>query len=77
MLLMGTGGFIGSHLAEELVTCSASERGFLRYNSRGEEINFGYSASKIRREAEMVYGALTHPREQPPTKISQTGYQFY
>src|SRR5439155_21046992 len=59
LLVTGAGGFIGSHLAEELVTCGASVRAFLHYNSRGEEGNLKYIASEIRREIEIVYGDLT------------------
>jgi NAD dependent epimerase/dehydratase len=61
VLLTGASGFIGSHLAEELVTCGASVRAFLHYNSRGEEGNLKYLASEIRREIEVVYGDLTDP----------------
>jgi dTDP-glucose 4,6-dehydratase len=61
VLLTGAGGFIGSHVAEELVTCGASVRAFLHYNSRGEEGNLKYLASEIRREIEVVYGDLTDP----------------
>ncbi len=61
VLLTGASGFIGSHLAEELVTCGASVRAFLHYNSRGEEGNLKYIASEIRREIDVVYGDLTDP----------------
>jgi dTDP-glucose 4,6-dehydratase len=61
VVLTGASGFIGSHLAEELVSCGASVRGFLHYNSRGDEGNLKYVASEIRREIEVVYGDLTDP----------------
>src|SRR5215467_1625366 len=61
VLLTGASGFIGSHLAEELVTCGASVRAFLHYNSRGEEGNLRYLTSEIRREIEVVYGDLLDP----------------
>jgi len=61
VLLTGASGFIGSHLAEELVTCGASVRAFLHYNSRGDEGNLRHVASEIRREIEVVYGDLTDP----------------
>jgi dTDP-glucose 4,6-dehydratase len=61
VLLTGASGFIGSHLVEELVTCGASVRAFLHYNSRGDEGNLRYIASEIRREIEVVYGDLTDP----------------
>jgi dTDP-glucose 4,6-dehydratase len=61
VLLTGGSGFIGSHLAEELVTCGASVRAMVHYNSRGDEGNLRYLASEIRREIEVVYGDLTDP----------------
>lgn len=61
VLLTGASGFIGSHLAEELVTCGASVRAFLHYNSRGEDGNLKYLASEIRREIQTIYGDLTDP----------------
>jgi len=61
VLLTGASGFIGSHLAEELVTCGAKLRAFLHYNSRGDEGNLKYLASEIRREIDVVYGDLTDP----------------
>ena len=61
VLLTGASGFIGSHLAEELVSCGASVRAFLHYNSRGDEGNLKYLASEIRREIEVVHGDLTDP----------------
>jgi len=36
VLVTGAGGFIGSHLVEELVRQGAEVRAFVRYNSRGE-----------------------------------------
>src|SRR5262245_38145245 len=61
VLLTGASGFIGSHVAEELVTCGASLRAFLHYNSRGDEGNLRYVPSEIRRHIEIVYGDLTDP----------------
>jgi NAD dependent epimerase/dehydratase len=61
VLLTGAGGFIGSHLAEELVTCGASVRAFLHYNSRGEEGNLKYITSEIRREIETIHGDINDP----------------
>ena len=61
VLLTGASGFIGSHLAEELVTYGASVRAFLHYNSRGDDGNLKYLPSKIRHEIETIYGDLTDP----------------
>jgi NAD dependent epimerase/dehydratase len=60
-LLTGASGFIGSHVAEKLVTSGASVRAFLHYNSRGDEGNLKHIPSEIRREIEVVYGDLTDP----------------
>jgi nucleoside-diphosphate-sugar epimerase len=46
VLLSGASGFIGSHLAEELVTSGASVRAFVHYNSRGDEGNLCISRQK-------------------------------
>ena len=58
VLLTGAGGFIGSHLVEELVRSGASVRAFLHYNSRGDEGNLRHLASEIRRAIEIVFGDL-------------------
>src|SRR5512140_3251285 len=36
VLITGAGGFIGSHLVEQLVLRGAQVRAFVRYNSRGD-----------------------------------------
>src|SRR4051794_28856439 len=36
VLVMGAGGFIGSHLVDSLLAEGASVRAFVRYNSRGD-----------------------------------------
>jgi dTDP-glucose 4,6-dehydratase len=61
VLLTGASGFIGSHLAEELVRSGASVRAFLHYNSRADEGNLKQLPSEIRREIEIVFGELTDP----------------
>lgn len=37
VLVTGAGGFIGSHLVSRLVDAGARVRGFIRYNSRGDD----------------------------------------
>jgi NAD dependent epimerase/dehydratase len=61
VLLTGASGFIGSHVAEKLVTCGASVRAFVHYNSRGDEGNLKHVPSEIRPDIEVVYGELTDP----------------
>ena len=61
VLLTGASGFIGSHVAEKLVTSGASVRAFLHYNSRADEGNLKHVRSEIRREMDIVFGDLTDP----------------
>jgi nucleoside-diphosphate-sugar epimerase len=42
VLVTGAGGFIGSHLVEELVKMGANVRAFIRYTSGGNEGNLRY-----------------------------------
>jgi dTDP-glucose 4,6-dehydratase len=58
VLVTGAGGFIGSHLAEELVRRGARVRALVRYNSQG---TFGWlsrSDEAIARQIEFVQGDL-------------------
>src|SRR4030095_8309686 len=61
VLLTGASGFIGSHVAEKLITSGAFVRAFLHYNSRGDEGNLKYLPSEIRRAMDVVHGDLTYP----------------
>ena len=36
VIVTGAGGFIGSHLTEQLVQLGASVKAFIRYNSRND-----------------------------------------
>lgn len=56
VLVTGAGGFIGSHLAERLVTLGADVRALVRYTSTGHS---GWlDSSKLRPEMEVVLGDI-------------------
>jgi NAD dependent epimerase/dehydratase len=61
VLLTGAGGFIGSHLAETLVTQGASLRAFVHYNARGDVGLLGQLDPRVLSEMEIVSGDLTDP----------------
>jgi NAD dependent epimerase/dehydratase len=61
VLVTGAGGFIGSHLCEELVRRGASVRALLRYNSRGTYGWLEDSPLELRRPIEIVQGDLRDP----------------
>ncbi len=58
VLVTGVGGFIGSHLVEELVRSGADVRGFVRYNSRGDGGLLRELDGKILQEVEVIAGDL-------------------
>ncbi|HEX3086539.1 MAG TPA: SDR family NAD(P)-dependent oxidoreductase [Pyrinomonadaceae bacterium] len=54
VLVTGAGGFIGSHLVEQLVLLGARTRGFVRYNSAG---SWGWlDQSEVKKDVEVVLG---------------------
>jgi len=54
VLVTGAGGFIGSHLAERLVTLGARVRGLVRYTSSG---SWGWlDSSPVKRDVEVLTG---------------------
>lgn len=61
VLLTGAAGFIGSHLAEALVSQGAHLRAFTRYNSRGEIGLLDQLDPHILTEIELAAGDLTDP----------------
>jgi NAD dependent epimerase/dehydratase len=58
VLVTGAGGFIGSHLTEELVRRGSHVRAFLRYNSRGDRGLLDLLPAKLLSEVEFVFGDL-------------------
>ncbi|HDL60166.1 MAG TPA: NAD-dependent epimerase/dehydratase family protein, partial [candidate division WOR-3 bacterium] len=56
VLVTGAGGFIGSHLVEELVKRGAIVKAFIRYTSRGDIGLLRYL--NLIREPEIIYGDL-------------------
>lgn len=58
VLVTGAGGFIGSHLTEQLVNHGATVRAFLRYNSRSFEGFISTLAESIKNKIELFYGEV-------------------
>lgn len=58
VLVTGAGGFIGSHLTEELVRRGARVRAFLHYRVTGERASLEWSPPDILDEIEFVSGDL-------------------
>jgi len=61
VLVTGAGGFIGSHLTEELVRLGAEVRALVRYNSQGSWGNLELSPPDVRREVEVLAGDVRDP----------------
>jgi NAD dependent epimerase/dehydratase len=61
MLVTGAGGFIGSHLTEELVRQGEEVRAFVRYNSRDDRGLLEELPGEIRNQMEVVMGDLKDP----------------
>ena len=58
VLVTGAGGFIGSHLTEQLITNGASVRAFVRYNSRNDPGLLRLAKPEIFSQLELVGGDL-------------------
>jgi len=61
VLLTGAGGFIGSHLTEELVRQGEEVRAFVRYNSRDERGLLEDLPKEVQNQFEVVAGDLKDP----------------
>ncbi|MEZ5063754.1 MAG: SDR family NAD(P)-dependent oxidoreductase [bacterium] len=61
VLVTGAGGFIGSHLTEELVAQGASVRAFVRYNSRSDHGQLAFLSADAREKLDVKLGDITDP----------------
>jgi nucleoside-diphosphate-sugar epimerase len=61
ILVTGAGGFIGSHLTEELVKQGEDVRAFVRYNSRDERGLLEDLPKEIQNQMEVILGDLKDP----------------
>jgi NAD dependent epimerase/dehydratase len=61
VLVTGAGGFIGSHLTEELIRQGEEVRAFIRYNSRDERGLLGDLPKEVQNQFEVVTGDLKDP----------------
>src|SRR5436309_11516297 len=61
VLVTGAGGFIGSHLVEELAVAGASVRAFVRYNSRNDYGWLETCDPEVIADVEIFRGDLTNP----------------
>jgi NAD dependent epimerase/dehydratase len=62
VLVTGAGGFIGSHLVEQLVAQGASVRAFVRYNSRADPGLLRMLSSESQGKVELIAGDLRDAR---------------
>lgn len=61
ILITGAGGFIGSHLTEELVRQGEEVRAFVRYNSRNDKGLLEDLPGEIQSQIEVIPGDLKDP----------------
>ncbi len=62
VLVTGAGGFIGSHLTEQLVNAGASVRAFIRYNSRRDLGSLSLLPPEKLQKIEIMFGDLADPQ---------------
>jgi NAD dependent epimerase/dehydratase len=70
VLVTGAGGFIGSHLVEELVQNGAQVKAFVRYNSRGDSGMLSKLSPDVFQKLDVVSGDL---RDLPVLKSAMAG----
>lgn len=58
VLVTGAGGFVGSHLAEELLKRGATVRCMLRYNSASSRGNLAFIDPRLERSMEVIPGNI-------------------
>lgn len=75
VLVTGSGGFIGSHLTELLVSSGAKVRAFVRYNSRNDPGMLVYLEPEKLDEIDIVPGDLRDP-ESVAAAVSGTDVVF-
>lgn len=61
VLVTGAGGFIASHLIEELVSLGARVRAFVHYNSRNDWGNLELLPKETLQQIEVIMGDVTDP----------------
>jgi NAD dependent epimerase/dehydratase len=61
VLVTGAAGFIGSHLAEELVRHGASVRAMIHYDSRPQRSNLEWADQELVRQMEIMAGDVADP----------------
>ncbi len=61
VLVTGAGGFIGSHLVEELVRRGAKVTAFVHYNSRNDYGNLRFVDPEIRDSVRIFFGDIRDP----------------
>jgi NAD dependent epimerase/dehydratase len=61
VLVTGAGGFIGSHVVEQVVAAGASVRAYVHYNSRADWAHLEELAPDVRSSVEVIPGEIQDP----------------